>query len=162
MFLLCFHGFLRTGEITTSCVSSSTNKNLLTLVNINLDVKGRNVPIIFHHFKRKSSVESFQLQIQATGENYCRVMSVAFDLDLRGDTPDPLFLVSGNTVTRDLISDSLQKLLAHVGYDVTRYKSHNFRISAISRSFSHPQVQVMGSWKYDAYEKYIRAQSFKY
>ena len=54
----------------------------------------------------------------------------------------------------------LRKTLLKINHQIFRYKSHSFRIGGAtclaSRGVSHDKIQLLGSWKSNAFLKYIR------
>lgn len=162
MFLLAFYGFLRIGEI--SCEASSTNnKNLLHLHNINVDKTSKAMVISFTDYKHKTTSNSFNLAISPQTGGQCPVKAMVEYLKVRGHLPGPLFLFHGMPVRRSYFTSSLHKLLKYLKYNTDLYKTHSFRIgaatTAIARGLSADQVKLMGRWKSDAYKSYIRVKS---
>ena len=163
MFMLAFYGFLRVGEITV--VSSlRCNPNLLMLKHVNIQPNRRMVSISFDSYKHKTSHIPFVLDIQSDFSRGSLLSSLSAYLAIRGFQAGPLFIYNSVSVTRNFFNSVLVRTLIHNGFDVSRYKTHSFRIGAATHSFfkgfSHQQIQVMGRWKSNAFLKYIRVQSF--
>lgn len=56
----------------------------------------------------------------------------------------------------------LQRCLTYCGLDLSRYKSHSFRIGgachAADNGFSDAQIRALGRWKSDAFKVYLRSE----
>jgi hypothetical protein len=158
MFLLAFHAFLRVGEITQDNPSQS---NVINLDQVSLPTSDNSVVIDFCHFKH-SNGRSFRLTIRCQPDPaFCPVVALSEYLSVRGGSPGPLFLCSPTTpVSRNQFNTSLNQSLAYNGLDLSKYKSHSFRIGsateAAASGHSDSQIRQMGRWKSDAFKNYIR------
>ena len=94
----------------------------------------------------------------------CPVSAVLAYLGLKGTSPGPLFCwpdvspVSGTYFTKAL-SDALR----YCNLNVEGYKSHSFRIGAVSwaaaKGMSDAQIRSFRRWKSNAFLPYIRTPS---
>jgi hypothetical protein len=166
MYLLCFHAFLRIGEITVQSTTKQ-NANLLHVSQISLNHITNCVSVTFYKFKHSSSDFPFQLNIKCLKQKdgYNLLFELAQYLVIRKMTPGPLFMHRDKPITKSVFCDHLNQCLKFAKIDHKFYKSHSFRIGAAStalqKGYSHEQIQKMGRWKSDAYKKYLRVQSFE-
>jgi integrase len=163
MFLLAFHAFLRVGEITHQ--SSVSRDNIITLAQVNLTgLPATQVSIAFLQYKHSQGTP-FHLTIRSQSEHaFCPVHNLIVYLELRGNTPGPLFAYpSGSPITRNEFCQELQRALRFTNLDISRYTSHSFRLGASTeaagRGLSDAQIRQLGRWKSDAFKGYIRAQT---
>ena len=124
------------------------------------------IKIIFHNLKHSYNLPPVSLVISRQLDmSVCPVQLLLDYLGLRGAAAGPLFLnEEGHPVYRKAFSGLLALVLSKSGLSSVNYKSHSFRIGAASwaaeRGFSDAQIRLMGRWKSNAFEKYIRVNSF--
>jgi site-specific recombinase XerD len=155
MFALMFYGFLRIGEVTTS-------PNNLQFHSIALSQEG--VSITFHSYKHHSG-KPFTLVVRSTSKA-CPVTYLQNYVNVRGYISGPLYvLADGSPVSSSYFYHVFYLVLAVCKLDKAVYKPHSFRIGAATHCFlqgqSLPVIQRMGRWKSDAFNKYIRVESFQ-
>ena len=156
MYLFMFHGFLRVGEVT-----KSHNNIALSQLSITM----QSVTITFYRAKHLVG-PPISVSIPASGGIYCPVSNVLRYLAARGTVPGPLFC-SGDfqAVTTSMFNGWLDRSLHHCSLASLCVKSHSFRIGAATHAaslgYTDIQIQKMGRWKSNAFQKYIRISSFK-
>ena len=82
---------------------------------------------------------------------------------LRGVRSGPLFCNADfSPVSLHQFNTELQRCLTYCGLDLSRYKSHSFRIGgachAADNGFSDAQIRALGRWKSDAFKVYSRSE----
>ena len=112
----------------------------------------------------KSSIQPFVLDIQSDLLEGLLLITLLHYLSLRGFIAGPLFIHKSSPITRSNFNGILSRALVFNGLDTDIFKSHSLRIGAATHSFlkgfSTQHVQLMGSWKSNAFAKYLRVQSF--
>ena len=91
----------------------------------------------------------------------CPVFHLLEFLAIRGTAAGPLFCWPDNTpVHRAYFTRVLKDALRFCDLDLTRYKTHSFRIGAASwaaaKGMSDTQIRLFGRWKSNAFLRYIR------
>ena len=157
-FTLAFFGFLRVGEITLS--KGSTPDRVLSRNDVILQQHALNIHI--RQSKNDQYGKGVHITIQKVGGLACPVRNMAGFLDIRPAIQGPLFCHYGGTpLTRYQFSAILNKVLTIVGFDTRLYKTHSFRIGAVSRAYemghSDADIQAAGRWRSDAFKTYIRS-----
>ena len=79
----------------------------------------------------------------------------------RGSCLGPLFILDGGAyLTRQLFASRLSAVLEQAGIDSKGYNTHSFHIgtatTAKEKGISDVHVKMLGRWKSDAYQLYIR------
>ena len=81
----------------------------------------------------------------------------------RGAQYGPLFLTADGTymyLTRGIFSARLADTLQEAGIDSKGYNTHSFRIGAATtaneRGISDVNIKMLGRWKSNAYQQYVR------
>ncbi|XP_048584136.1 uncharacterized protein LOC116617925 isoform X2 [Nematostella vectensis] len=166
MCCFAFYAFLRVGEMTQSSQTQNTG-SLLTIFQLS-QLKAETgvvkaLKLTFHNFKHSYNQRPFSLIIQRQNSP-CPVNLLLQYLVLRGTHAGPLFLDSfGNAVTRDKFTNLLSLAIRHSGLNPSFYKGHSFRIGvashAAAQGLSDAQIRIMGRWKSNAFQKYIRVNS---
>ena len=163
-FTLAFFGFLRSSEFT--CNGSFDPHCHLTKADILfqptlLDPKFMIITI------KKSKTDPFRetakLTVAKSNSDVCDVTALKdyfLQTSTRG-TGQPLFQFSdGRNLTRVSLTNNLSALLHICGMDSTQFASHSFRIGATTTAAAAgvPDwlIKVLGRWKSDAYQSYIR------
>ena len=93
----------------------------------------------------------------------CLVTALLQYIRLRGDRQGPLFCHADfSPVSFHQFSTELQRCLTYCGLDISRYKSHSFRIGgachAADKGFTDAQIRALGRWKSDALKVYLRSE----
>ena len=102
-----------------------------------------------------------QLFLAKTGKNICPITAIIPYLALRGAKQGPLFLYqSGNYLTRQDFTTLLRTTLRQAGLDGSQYAAHSFRIGAATTAkeagISDVHIKMLGRWKSNAYQLYVR------
>jgi len=162
MCVFAFHAFARIGEIT----SSSANHNLhFRQLAVNTDTNHRVVSstVTFYDFKHSYNQRPFLLNILPS-PYHCPVQLIVDYIRLRGNSPGPLFRTHDLLpVSRSQFTSTLSTVFTFCSLDPARYKGHSFRIGAASnaadKGLTDNQIRILGRWKSNAFQKYIRVQS---
>ena len=164
MFLLCFFGFLRCSELTSSSsrynpaihpslsdITFHSSESLtFTLKRSKSDQLGRSSTI--HLFKMDSPLSPY--------EPILRYLTTRRSLNA---TPhDPLFITeTGSIATRFWFHHHLRQVLSISGLPPQLYSGHSFRIGAAStaarQGLSDHLIRILGRWSSQAYHSYIRS-----
>ncbi len=157
-FCLAFFGFLRIGEF--SVVNNNLSK-VFDLKQIKL-LKARNcIELTIPFSKTDQYGRGKTIVIPGTGCKICPVRNVEKFLVHRPDFSGPFFChYGGKPMTRYQFTAVLLKVLSNIGVDTNVYKSHSFRIGAASffhsQGLSEDQIKIMGRWRSEAFQTYIR------
>lgn len=159
LFLLCFHAFLRPGEVT---LSGASTQHVLTTNQISIeyqDSRPSAMTLSFQSYKHSQGVKPV-IRIPAT-PHPCPIQALIQFFKFRGSSPGFIYITQdGSLLTRDRFSKFLSNSLRYAGFDPSQYNPHSFRIGAASEAaeqgFSALQIRDMGRWKSDAFHKYIR------
>ena len=75
-------------------------------------------------------------------------------------TRTPLSIASGKNLTRDLFVKHLREAIQAAGIDPTGFSGHSFRSGAATTAanlgVSDAHIKMMGRWKSNAYQRYIK------
>ena len=96
-----------------------------------------------------------------TGTKICPVQAVTAYLVIRGANAGPLFILAdGSYLTRQRFATVLSETLAQAGIADSHHNSHSFRIGAATSAkeagISDVHIKMLGRWKSDAYQLYVR------
>lgn len=162
---LAFYAFLRIGEITSVSKRDSTPPLQLYQITKLLNQAGDLVgfKVTFGDFKHNYNSRPFSIEVRRQPHS-CPVDLLATYLALRGSGSGPLFMtVDGLPISRAHFSQQLSLAIQFCGLAPSRYKGHSFRIGAASfaadQGFSDTQIRLLGRWKSNAFQKYIRLPS---
>lgn len=160
---LAFFGFLRCGEFTVPSQSEFDEGAHLTINDVALD--SISSPSLLQVTIKQSKTDPFRkgvnLFLAKTGKELCPVAAMLPFLALRGSKPGPLFILrDGSYLTRKKFTDLLRSTLREAGLDDSKYAAHSFRIGAATSAkeagIDDVHVKMLGRWKSDAYQLYIR------
>ena len=154
MFVTMFHAFMRIGEVTHSPHNIQYHQVVLSL---------NAVSITFVSFKHHHG-QPITIDIPAASHNNCPVKILASYIQTRGSRPGPFFCNMNNTpISPSQFRTFLKKAQAHAGLSSCHITPHSFRIGAATYAatlgLSSPQIQAMGRWKSEAFQKYVRISS---
>ena len=130
-----------------------------------LELTSSDCYVVVHAYKHYQS-PSVSLAISAPPDfPFCPVLAMRCYLALRGQSPGPLFVFPGGTpVIKCFFSSQLRKYLAWAGLSTLCYKGSSFRIGAATtaamQGVSEEEIQRMGRWKSQTFNKYIRISMF--
>jgi hypothetical protein len=157
---LAFFGFLRVCEFT--CSWSFDPLVHLSISDVSFDTTGS-----LHLFIKTSKTDPFRrgvsLSIGASRKPICAVSAVRRYLQVRGNAPGPLFVLSdGSLLTPVVVNCWLRAILSNVGICGT-YSSHSFRIGAATTAASagipDHLIKTLCRWSSNTYLLYIRTPS---
>ena len=158
---LAFFAFLRIGEITTAKKRSCQPLQMQHIEHVHDSGKRvASIKLTFHDFKHNYDQRPFTLILHRQAAA-CPVQLLLDYLVMRGNQEGAIFIrQDGTPVSRDEFSSRLSEAITVCGLDPSRYKGHSFRIGAAShaaeRGMSDSQIRIMGRWKSNAFQKYIR------
>ena len=160
---LAFYAFLHIGEITSAGGYSNPLQlsQLTKLLSPGGDLTA--FKLTFGDYKHCYKECPFSL-IVSHQTHSCPVQFLSKYLATRGSRPGPIFItVDGLPVSRSTFSNQLATAIQLCGLPPARYKGHSFRIGAASHAAEHgftdTQIRLLGRWKSNAFQKYLRVPS---
>ena len=162
-FLVCFFGFLRSGEITIPDSSAYDPSVHLSFSDISIDTIAE--PNIIRIRLKTSKTDPFRqgvdIHIGKTNQTLCPVTALLNYMVIRGNSPGLLFHFEDNApLTKSKFTARFRQLLDQAGVDSTLYAGHSFRIgaatTAAAKGVEDSLIQTLGRWKSSAYLTYIR------
>lgn len=167
LFLVCFQGFLRVGEV---CLQSRAPPSQLIQREDAVFCKQKDgriaLQLTIRHFKHMAEGCPAVLVFQASNaQQFCLVSALQKYLASVPSTSGPLFQwLDGSPVSYSFAAAKLSQLVSFIGLDARNYKPHSFRIGAATSAFlaghSEEEIQRMGRWKSSAVKGYIRLPKF--
>jgi len=163
MCCMAFFGFLRVSEFTIPTPGSYDRSQHLSLDDIVVD--DRNNPCLIQLFLKQSKTDPFKqgatVYLDATDSTVCPVKAVTCYLAKRKSQPGPLFITKkGNGWTSHMFRKALQCVFAQMKLNKQLYNTHSFRIGAATSAslanLSNTQILVLGRWRSNAFQRYIR------
>ena len=164
MCILAFHGFLRIGEL---CIKRDSDKDSghailthnVTLLEQHSGLDG--VQIQLHSFKHSNKPVTLFLPGQRNCPLTCPVLAVRNYRTYFKHKDGPFFqFLNGEPVTYAFFNENLNNVIAFLGFDTSKYKSHSFRIGAATfaamQGHSEEVIKRLGRWKTNAVQNYIR------
>ena len=115
-------------------------------------------------YKHNSSKRPFDILLARNiSSSFCPVNALFHYCKVRGNHPGPLFCNGDQSpISVSQFNFALQQYLSYCGLDLSRYKSHRFRIGgachAADRGYSDGQIRALGRWKTDAFKVYLRSE----
>lgn len=158
-------GFLRCAEFTVA-------NPLLFDVRVNLCVadvaitNGEYMNIVLKRSKTDPFKKGITVTIGCTGQDVCAVCTMKslliWHYERKSDPSTPLFLMADHLpLTRSRFISHIRWCLARVGVDPSQYSGHSMRIggatTAAAAGFSDWEIKLMGRWRSQVYQTYIRA-----
>ena len=162
-FLLCFFGFLRSGEITIPTMHAYDSSTHLSFGDISTD--GRLPPDIIQVKIKASKTDPFRqgmsVYIGRSKGSLCPISALLSYLAMRGNKAGILFQFhDGTPLTKNRFVSKFRDLLRQAGINDTHYAGHSFRIgaatTAAAKGVEDSLIQTLGRWKSSAYLSYIR------
>ncbi|XP_068742958.1 uncharacterized protein [Montipora capricornis] len=162
---LAYFGFLRSSEFTVSSLSAFNPSCHLQVKDVSVD--SAVAPMCLRLCIKASKTDPFRrgtfIHIGRGKPPLCAVDALLQYLNLRGDSPGPLFLLqSGQPLTRSLLTSWLRQIMDNAGIQ-GNFSSHSFRIGAATvaarNGVPDHQIQTLGRWSSNAYQLYIRTPS---
>ena len=158
-----FFGFLRCSEFTIPSLTSFDPEVHLAQADIAIDDKLS--PTVVQITIKQSKTDPFrkgvQLYLGKTDATLCPVKAMLAYLPIRDAIPGPCFkLASNQGLTRQEFSARLSRTLTAAGVPLKGYTTHSFRIGAATTAkeagVSDVHIKMLGRWKSDAYQLYVR------
>ena len=162
---LCFFGFFRAGEITTTCTSTSSYdpRSHLSLDDIAVDNPA--APSILQVHLKVSKTDPFRkgidVYIGRTNNDLCPVAAMMAYLAVRGNNPGALFrFKDGRLLSRVRFVECIRAALARSGLDQQKYAGHSFRSGAATTAaqcgLNDATIKLLGRWQSCAYLLYVK------
>ena len=116
-------------------------------------------------FLRRSKMDQFgtgvRVYLRATNQDLCPVGAMLSYLALRGQSRDPLFRCQdGSPLTKQGFAGKFRQALRSLGYEEGCYAGHSFRIGAVTAAAAagveDSTIKLLGCWKSDAFQRYIK------
>ena len=157
-----FFGFLRSGEFTCPC-SSTSNEDVLSVEDVYVDSHSNPLVVTVH--LRRSKTDTFgvgtMVYLGRVDGPICPVKALLGYLAMRGQIPGPLFLFhDGTPLTRSYLVEAVRCALQAYGMDVRGFNGHSFRIgvatTAAACGLPDSLIQTLGRWRSSAFTAYIR------
>ena len=155
IFTLTYHGCLRAGE----AVLSNSSEHTLQLNQVSVIQNTVHIKFLSYKHSRKA-IPTMVLQ-QDEHPSCCPVRTLQSYLQLRGNTPGPLFVNQTLIpIDRHLLSSTLKSCIQLAGLNPDSYNTHSFRIGRATQlaqdNHTHATIQTAGRWHSSAYLRYIR------
>ena len=160
---LCFFGFFRSGEITTTSDSSYDPRSHLSLNDIAVDNPA--APSILQVHLKVSKMDPFRkgidVYIGCTSNDLCPVAAMMAYLAVRGNTLGALFrFKDGRLLSRFRFVERIRAALARSGLDHLKYAGHSFRSGAATTAaqcgLNDATIKLLGRWQSCAYLLYVK------
>ena len=160
---IAFFGFLLVSEFTIPANDQYDESCHLSFNSISVD--NRSNPQQLRISIKQSKTDPFSkyvdIFLRTTGDSVCPVKGILPYLAIRGDHKGPLFILqNGRYLTRQHFSSALEGLLKQLHINTHCYNTHSFWIgvatTARQANVQDSLINMMGSWKSDAYLSYIR------
>ena len=137
--LLCFFGFLRSGEITVPADAGFDEGAHLTFNDISVDCTEN--PQVIRVRIKASKTDPFRVGTDIfmgrTDNDLCPVAAVLAFMALRGPGPGPFFRFSdGKPLTRSRLVAKLKESIQAAGVNCAAYSGHSFRSGAATTTAS--------------------------
>ena len=161
--LLCFFGFLRSGEITIPKASAYDPTIHLSLADLAFDHAVQ--PSVMQITLKASKTDPFRLGVQIyVGKTLgvlCPISAMLAYLSLRGPNPGMLFQYADKSpLTKSRFVADFRARLTQAGIASHNYSGHSFRIGAATTAagigIEDSMIQTLGRWKSNAYLLYVK------
>ena len=158
-----FFGFLRVSEFTIPSKDSYNSSRHLSLQDVTVD--NRTKSYLLQLFLKQSKTDPFeqgaQVYVGATDTTICPVKAVLSYRARRNSRPGPLFITKeGKGWTNSMFRSALQSLMGKLKLNRHHYNTHSFRIGAATSAslanISDTHIQMIGRWRSNAFQRYIR------
>ena len=160
---LAFFAFLIVGELTIPAKGSYNKSSNLSLFDIAVDKRDypQLLRITIRQLKTDPFCKGVKIFLGVTNRPVCPIVGITQYLAASHSHRGPLFVTSDrNELTRQTFTALLNPLLAKLHLDIKNYNTHSFRIgAATSAAEAHipdNYIKMLGRWRSDAYQCYIR------
>jgi len=162
-FTMAFFEFFRLGELCASATSGFDMAVTLSPQDVSVDNLGnfQLVKVRLKASKTDPFREGLEVYLARTMDDPCPVSAVLAWLSIRGNSQAPLFLFeSGSPLTRQSLVTYLKSALTAAGINPQGYSGHSFQIGAATtaadKGIEDSQIKLLGRWKSNAYQRYIK------
>lgn len=161
IFSVAFHGFFRLGELIAK--SPAQTPYIIQKQDV-IFTADSNVQITLRHSKTMQIPHPIIIHLSQAPIEVCPVKFLQTYFSTHNHTEGPMFQNhAGSQVSYHFVTQNLQKAVSFIGLNPQFYKGHSFRIGAATeaakRGLSQIEIQKLGRWKSDAFQKYIRINS---
>ena len=160
---LAFFGFLRSSEFTVPAQDSYDESMHLSPQDFTLDCRSSTqmIQVRIKQSKTDPFRQGVDIYLGRTDTDICPVRALLPYFVIRGNRPGPFFVEeNGGMLTRAQFSAKVRSILAALRLDEGNYNTHSFRIGAATTAMTAgipvAQIKIMGRWRSDAYQHYIR------
>ena len=163
--LLCFFGFLRSGEVCVPSQKAFDEGVHLTARDIQVDSASnpQSVQVNIKASKTDPFWQGVLVYVGRTNKPLCPVSALMAYLVIRGRKPGPFFTFrNGRPLSRPCFVTELRRALEEAGVDPKPYSGHSFRSGAATTAAKHgvyveeTTIKMLGRWKSSAYQLYIK------
>jgi len=163
MCCVAFFGFLRVSEFTIPREGSYKPSRHLSLQDIAVDSRAK--PRLLQLFLKQSKTDPFKcgatVYMGATDTAICPIKALLSYLGKRDNRPGPLFITEeGKGWTNSMFRAAFQSIMEALKLKKRHYNTHSFRIGAATSAslanISDTHIQMLGRWKSNSFQRYIR------
>lgn len=160
-FSVAFFGFFRVGELVSS--SGAGLKHVISISDVHFMHDNSIVELGLRSSKTDATGQGAIVALPAVAGQICPLKLLKRYVSMRPSVGGPLFChFNGHAVTRSQFNAVLCKACRILGVDVSKYRSHSFRIGAAtlasSKGVSDDEIRMCGRWSSDSksFKRYIR------
>lgn len=160
---LAFFGFLRCSEFTVQQQGTYDSSAHLSLSDVAVDSRSspRTIQIKIKQSKTDPFRQGVYIYLGKTDQDVCPVAAIIPYLAIRSGNPGPLFILEdGRMLTRQIFKSAIDSVLLEIPLKKECFNTHSFRIgaatSAIDAGIPAVQVKMLGRWRSDCYQRYVR------
>ena len=160
-FSVAFFGFFRVDELVSS--SGAGLEHVISIADVKFLNDNTLVELGLRSSKTDANAEGAVLTLQAVDTLFCPVKLLRRYIALRPSVAGPLFChFGGQPLTRFQFNSVLCKACCALGIDCSKYRSHSFRIGAVSlassKGLSDDEIRACSRWSEASFpfKRYIR------
>lgn len=160
---LCFHGFLRAGELTVPTVQRFDPAVHLTWGDVEADchVCPSTIKVHLKRSKTDQLGRGVDVFVGRTGSILCPVEAISQYVALRGSRPGCFFQFEDHTpLTKPKFVARVRQVLQALGLPYDCFAGHSFRIGAATAAaqagVEDSVIQLLGRWSSAAFLAYVR------
>ena len=133
-----YFAFLRAGEFTLASTDQFDPETHLSPADVAIDSHSEPSLMRVHlkYSKTDQQRRGVDLYVGRTFNNICPVAAMLAYLPLRGQSQGPLFMLNGQSLSREVLVCWLRTTLTSAGVDASHFSGHSFRIGAASTGSS--------------------------
>ena len=161
---MCFFGFMRSGELCIHDTARGFDETRdLTFKDVAVD-DYRDPSFIRIHLKTSKTDPFHQgsvIVLGRTKDELCPVAALLQWLVRRGNAPGPQFVfASGAPLARPQLVTTLRTFIQQMGGNPSGFSGHSFRSGAATTAaqlnIPDSQIKLMGRWKSNAFQRYLK------